>query len=97
MDLQLILNTYIRHLELNNFPATIVSRRSFTYQRFINSYDELNSESLINFYNDNNFLRPHSQCLLQLDLLSWLRFMEIEKLIDHRLFMNLDRLFEEVM
>ena len=97
MDLQEILNSYIRHLEQNNYPAELVNRRAFIYQRFIDYFDNLDSESLLAFYNDNNFLRPHSHCLLQLDLLAWLRFMETEKLIDGTLYLALDRKTEEVM
>ncbi|MCB0278283.1 MAG: hypothetical protein KDD94_02185 [Calditrichaeota bacterium] len=97
MDLQTIRNAYLRQMEQLAYPADLVSRRAFTFQRFIDHHETLDSVSLQCFYESNNFLRPHSLCLLRLDLLAWLRYMEREKLIDGEMFMRLDRGSEEFM
>ncbi|MCB0278021.1 MAG: hypothetical protein KDD94_00860 [Calditrichaeota bacterium] len=97
MDLQTIRNAYLRYLELNSYPADIVNRRGFTYQRFIDHHETLDSVSLQCFYESNDFLRPHSWCLLRLDLLAWLRYMEKEGLINGDMWLRLDRGSEEVM
>ncbi|MCB0279537.1 MAG: hypothetical protein KDD94_08555 [Calditrichaeota bacterium] len=97
LDLQVIRNSYIRFMEQRNYPAELVNRRAFTYQRFIDHHETLDSVSLKEFYDNNDFLRPHSHCLVLMDLLAWLRFMENEKLIDQRMYLDLDRRMEEVM
>ncbi|MCB0277856.1 MAG: hypothetical protein KDD94_00030 [Calditrichaeota bacterium] len=97
MDLQVIRDAYLRQMEQLAYPADIVSRRAFTYQRFIDHHETLDSVSLKEFAESNSFLRPHSHCLLQLDVLSWLRYMEREKLIDAELWIRFDRKTEEFM
>ncbi|MCB0279415.1 MAG: hypothetical protein KDD94_07935 [Calditrichaeota bacterium] len=97
MDIQAARNAYIRHLEQHAYPTELVNRRAFTFQRFIDHHETLDSISLKEFTESNSFLRPHSYCLLRLDLLAWLRYMEREKLIDGEMFLRLDRGAEEYM
>ncbi|MCB0279959.1 MAG: hypothetical protein KDD94_10670 [Calditrichaeota bacterium] len=93
----MILNSYVLQMEQLSYPSELVNRRQFTYQRFIDHHETLDSVSLQCFYESNSFLRPHSYCLLRLDLLAWLRYMEKQGLIDGEMFMRLDRGSEEFM
>lgn len=96
MNIEESIDQFVRFMELNHFPHSVVNRRKFTFQRFADTYGHLTRDMIQDFIEDNNFLRTQSLTLLRLDILSWLHYLQGEKVINEQLYIEIDRESEEM-
>ena len=90
MKIESAIKSYISSLIVQNYPAELVNRRHFTYQRFLDQHNEFSFENLLSFYKNNNLLAKENQVLLHIDILCLIRYLEQQRLIDTGLFRRLD-------
>ncbi|MCB0280500.1 MAG: hypothetical protein KDD94_13415 [Calditrichaeota bacterium] len=90
MNIETAITGYIQSLQMMDYPAELVNRRHFTFQRFLNAYDDFDSSSLRNFIEDNSFLSREYFILLKLDIFCLLRYLEQQGLIGTEVFRELE-------
>ncbi|MCB0280851.1 MAG: hypothetical protein KDD94_15205 [Calditrichaeota bacterium] len=90
LDLEKVINDYNRFMAVNKYHHETINRRYFTLQRFLTRYEFLSTDNLRDFIDESDFMKAESYCLLKMDLLCFLRYLEKEKLISERLYTQVD-------
>ncbi|MCB0278714.1 MAG: hypothetical protein KDD94_04380 [Calditrichaeota bacterium] len=91
MNTKNIINNYLYYLESYNYPQQIIERREMTLQRFQRTFGEPTAENILDFIEDNCFLRHKTYTLLKCDLLSLLHFMLNGDCEESKLFREIDK------